>query len=163
METTEDEAGIGYGEMLKVFRERAGFRQRALAERLGCTDGFIAYIENERRQPSDEFLLRFAEEMKLTSHEKAQLIEAVGRGRLAANEQRLQARLASTRKLLQVDTPAETSSEEPTRPTAEASAISEELLRALQEDAELREVVEALRGNPALKTSLLNKLRNLLN
>jgi transcriptional regulator with XRE-family HTH domain len=148
METEEDDKLVGFGKMLREFREAKGLRQRALAELLGCTDGFIAYIENERRQPSDDFLLRFSQELTLSPTEKTALVEAVGRGRLAASTQRSKTKLATTRKLFgsEVDDSGDASVTAPTDNLAD-------------DDAEkLRQIVEKLRSNPALIGTILQMI-----
>jgi transcriptional regulator with XRE-family HTH domain len=45
------------GEMLKVYRERAGFSRKGVAESIGCTISALSYWETGKRQPdADTFL-----------------------------------------------------------------------------------------------------------
>jgi transcriptional regulator with XRE-family HTH domain len=52
---------------------RAGLRQQELAERVGYDASHVSGVELGRKNPSQEFLERFAESLQLATDEKAAL------------------------------------------------------------------------------------------
>lgn len=53
------------GLKIKLFRVAAGLKQQEVAKALGVTVNFISMIERGKRQPTVEFLRRFAKLLKL--------------------------------------------------------------------------------------------------
>ncbi|MFM0498925.1 helix-turn-helix domain-containing protein [Paraburkholderia caffeinilytica] len=61
------------GIYLRTLRLRAGLRQQELAERLGYDASHVSGVEVGRKNPSQEFLERFADSLQLAPDEKAGL------------------------------------------------------------------------------------------
>ncbi|WP_150600246.1 helix-turn-helix domain-containing protein [Pandoraea fibrosis] len=58
---------------LKTLRLRAGFRQQELAARLGYDASHVSSVEVGRKNPSQDFLHRFASALRLSQDEVAHL------------------------------------------------------------------------------------------
>ncbi|WP_121316179.1 helix-turn-helix transcriptional regulator [Paraburkholderia sp. RAU2J] len=61
------------GIFLRALRLRAGLRQQELAEKVGYDASHVSGVELGRKNPSPEFLERFAESLQLAADEKAGL------------------------------------------------------------------------------------------
>jgi transcriptional regulator with XRE-family HTH domain len=53
------------GMRLKLFRVSAGLKQRQVAEALGVTSDFVSMIERGKREPTIQYLKRFARLAKI--------------------------------------------------------------------------------------------------
>ena len=58
---TEDLSGISFGEQLKERREEAGMTQEELATKVGCTRGYISFLENNRGTPGQSIYTKLVE------------------------------------------------------------------------------------------------------
>ena len=58
---TEDSSETSFGEQLKEQREEAGMTQEELATRVGCTRGYISFLENNRGTPGQSIYTRLVE------------------------------------------------------------------------------------------------------
>ncbi len=58
---TGDSSETSFGEQLKERREEAGMTQEELATRVGCTRGYISFIENNRGTPGQSIYTKLAE------------------------------------------------------------------------------------------------------
>lgn len=77
-----------FGKQLQCYRERAGYSQEALAERIECSTIFISYIERGQKSPSLDTLVKlsnaldisvdilFGKELKNYTSEKLKYIES---------------------------------------------------------------------------------------
>lgn len=61
------------GNYLRTLRLRSGLRQQELADRLGYDASHVSSVEVGRKNPSQEFLERFAASLHLAPDEKADL------------------------------------------------------------------------------------------
>ncbi|WP_186114431.1 helix-turn-helix domain-containing protein [Burkholderia gladioli] len=61
------------GIYLRTLRLRAGLRQQELADRLGYDASHVSSVEVGRKNPSQEFLERFAASLQLAPDQKADL------------------------------------------------------------------------------------------
>lgn len=61
------------GIYLRALRLRAGLRQQELAERVGYDTSHVSGVELGRKNPSQEFLERFADSLQLAADERADL------------------------------------------------------------------------------------------
>lgn len=61
------------GNYLRTLRLRAGLRQQELADRLGYDASHVSSVEVGRKNPSQEFLERFAASLQLAPDQKADL------------------------------------------------------------------------------------------
>jgi transcriptional regulator with XRE-family HTH domain len=61
------------GEKIRAARRSARLTQAQLAERLGCTEGYIAHIEHGRSLPSDVKLLQLCDALNLDKREMLRL------------------------------------------------------------------------------------------
>lgn len=57
------------GQEICKARSRAKLTQAKLAREIGCTEGYIAHIENGRSLPSERKLLLICDTLKLDKHE----------------------------------------------------------------------------------------------
>ena len=73
METTEPST---FAEMLRHFRDEAGFTQEELAERAGLSPRGVAYLERGARQPYRDTMRRLADALALTEEDRAILLAA---------------------------------------------------------------------------------------
>ncbi|MDO4293624.1 MAG: helix-turn-helix transcriptional regulator [Eubacteriales bacterium] len=55
-----------FGKQLQQYRERAGYSQEALAERIECSTIFISYIERGEKSPSLDTLLKLANALDIS-------------------------------------------------------------------------------------------------
>lgn len=55
--------------LLKFKRWEAGIRQYDLAGRLGCSAPYLSMVENGRIEPSEEFMLKAAQELAVEVNE----------------------------------------------------------------------------------------------
>lgn len=58
-----------FGDMLRMFRERVGLSQRALAEKAGIDTSYISRIERGERNATRSIALQLAEILKLSIEE----------------------------------------------------------------------------------------------
>jgi len=131
----------GYGAMIREMRLAAGLTQRELAARIGCTDGFLAFAELERRAPSPEFIHRLLDALDAQKEDRERVLGALMAARQQHREAREQARYAVLTKSPvpatggDIATPTEADRAEP------AEAEWEQALRDLQsafDDPEVR-------------------------
>jgi transcriptional regulator with XRE-family HTH domain len=80
--------------MLREMRLAAGLTQRELAAKIGCTDGFLAFAELERRVPSPEFVHRLLDALDAPKAERERVLGALMAARQQHREAREQARYA---------------------------------------------------------------------
>ena len=57
----ETSSKTSFGEQLKARREEAGMKQRVVATRVGCTRGYISFIENNRGIPGQSIYAKLIE------------------------------------------------------------------------------------------------------
>ena len=62
---------VFYGDLMRMYRTKHGYRQRDMADRLGISQQVYGYYENGKRKPNIEFALKYK---KLTG---VDLIEGV--------------------------------------------------------------------------------------
>ena len=67
----------GYGQIIRDLRAGAALTQRALAERIRCTDGYLAFVELERRLPSAEFIGKLLDALNPSEADRQRLLDAV--------------------------------------------------------------------------------------
>ncbi len=58
---TEDSSETSFGEQLKERREETGMTQEELATRVGCTRGYISFLENNRGTPGQSIYTKLVE------------------------------------------------------------------------------------------------------
>ena len=58
---TEDSSETSFGEQLKERREETGMTQEGLATRVGCTRGYISFLENKRGTPGQSIYTKLVE------------------------------------------------------------------------------------------------------
>ena len=65
------------GDLIRRYREAAGLSQEALAERAGLSPRGLLYLERGKHRPYPGTLIRLADALALTPHEREALIQAV--------------------------------------------------------------------------------------
>lgn len=55
-----------FGKQLQKYRERAGYSQEALAEKIECSTIFISYIERGEKSPSLDTLVKLANALDIS-------------------------------------------------------------------------------------------------
>lgn len=68
---------MGFGTMIRRWRDEKDMSQADLARRLGCTDGYISQIENEKRLPSEEICFGIEKVFNPTQEEYQAFIDSV--------------------------------------------------------------------------------------
>ena len=58
---------VEFGEMLKSLRQKAGFTQKQLADKMGITSSVVSYYELSERNPSPETLIKLASIFHVTT------------------------------------------------------------------------------------------------
>lgn len=79
---------MGYGEIIRKWRENKHISQSELASMLGCSDGYISQIENEKRQPSEDICIGLARVFDPSEKEYQTFIEAIDETRIRREEER---------------------------------------------------------------------------
>ncbi len=92
---------MSYGQMIRKWREKKGWTQRQLADAVGCSDGYIAHLENEVKLPSLDICMALVTAFELTSEEEQALLQSVEAARQKQAEQRIRTRGEAVRGALQ--------------------------------------------------------------
>lgn len=154
---------MSYGVMIREWREKKGWTQRQLAEQIGCTDGFIALLEKEKRLPSADICTALARVFELTEEEQQKLFKEVRNERRKRAEQRDKRRDAVTLSPLQPQDGTTTTIPEATRGTTE-NINAESIASDLDSDPALKTAYLDLKtalANPQQRETALNLLRAL--
>jgi transcriptional regulator with XRE-family HTH domain len=130
--------------MIREWRNKKEWTQSQLAEQIGCTDGFIALLEKEKRLPSADICTALARVFELTPEEQQKLFEAVRNQRRQLFEER-----DSTRAFHR-----SASSQGETMTTT---------LRTTTENIDAESIASDLDSDPALKTAYLDLKISLAN
>ena len=166
---------MGYGEMIRKWREGQRLSQPALAKAIGCTDGHISHIENENRMPSDDIISALADVFNLTSNQQAKLVNAVEAGKKMRSQARKKQRQEILRKQETQGGRRKTShpgsalgstvskgDKGPTENSTETSVSSEEVAQDFSEDPELQEAyinLKAALADPLKRGLVLQTLK----
>ncbi|MBI3933971.1 MAG: helix-turn-helix transcriptional regulator [Acidobacteria bacterium] len=145
---------MSYGQMVRQWRSTEGKTQRQLADEIGCSDSYIAHLENEVKLPSLDVCLALAEVLHLPPEEQQALLAAVETARHQSAERRMRTRGATVRRALRTRGVAG----EPPPPALSV----EELARELAADAELQAAYHDLKTAleaPAMRQTVLQTLR----
>jgi len=132
--------------------------QRHLAEAIGCTDGYVAHLENEVKLPSLDICMALAQAFQLTVEEQQRLLEAVEESRRQRAEQRIRTRGGAVRGALR----ARGGMGMPPPPSEPDEVDAEEIARDLADDPELRTAYRHLKqglADPRMRETVLNALR----
>jgi transcriptional regulator with XRE-family HTH domain len=151
---------MSYGAMIRAQREQNGWTQRQLAEAIGCTDGYVAHLENEVKLPSLDVSMAVAQAFRFSFEEQQQFLEAVEEVRRQRAEQRIRTRGAVVRGALRTRGGARPPVPEPDTDSLNAERIA----RDLATDPELRMAYRHLQtalANPRMRETVLNALRAL--
>jgi transcriptional regulator with XRE-family HTH domain len=122
----------GYGAMIREMRLAAGLTQRELAAKIGCTDGFLAFAELERRAPSPEFMHRLLDALDAPKADRERVLGALMAARQQHREAREQARYAALTKSPMPATGAEIATSADPGVAEPTEAEYEQALRDLQ-------------------------------
>ncbi len=137
------------GDQIREARERLGWTQSALAERVGVTPSYITKVEQDTALPGYELLLQLANVLVLDGE---RLLAQMERSRQERSGQRIRTRGAGVRNVYGVGA----DQEEPRVPTT-----AEQLGREVLGDADLRAAFTHLRAalaDPELKPVVLKVL-----
>jgi transcriptional regulator with XRE-family HTH domain len=83
--------------MIRERREQKGWTQRQLAEAIGCTDGYVAHIENELKLPSLDICMAVSNVFQLSGETQQRLLETVEAARQQRSVQRIRTRGGAVR------------------------------------------------------------------
>ncbi len=145
---------MGYGQIIRSNRDRLEMTQRELADRVGCTDGYIAHLESEVKLPSINLIVGLGEVFEFTAEEQQSLLAAVEAARVQRASTRIRTRGVAEREIIRM----RSASEGPGKRDHEAERIAHDL----DIDPELREAYRHLRkalSNPRMRETVLNALR----
>ena len=150
---------MSYGVIIRQRREQHGWTQRQLADRIGCTDGYVAHLENEVKLPSLDISMAVSEALQLSFDEQQRLLEAVEIARRQQTERRIRTRGAVVRGALRtrggMHTPPEPAPDE---------LNAEQIAHDMAADPDLRTAYLHLKTaltNPGMRETVLNALRAL--
>ena len=147
-----------FGAIIRERRDRKGWTQRQLAAAIGCTDGYVAHVENEVKLPSLDLCMALAQAFGLTMAEQQRLLEAVEAARRQQAERRIRTRGGAVRGALRTRGGLGTPALPP-----EADDIDEEsIARDLADDPDLRAAYRHLKAalaDPRMRETVLNALR----
>ena len=147
-----------YGTMIRERREQFGWTQRQLAEAVGCTDGYVAHIENEVKLPSLDISMALAQAFQLSIEEQQRFLEAVEEARRQRSEQRIRARSVAVRGALRTHSSSGTSSQEPVSHDIDAATIACDLAADPTLSAAYGHLKTAL-ADARMRDTVLNALR----
>lgn len=148
---------MSYGTMLREWRGRKGWTQRQLADAIGCTDGYIAHLENEVKQPSLDICIALEQVLQLTSEEQQDFLKAIEEARYKSTEERIRNRGSAVRDAL-LSRCAVTVSPESTSGYIDAESIARDLVTDPNLRAAYRDLKIAL-TDPRMRAIVLNLLR----
>lgn len=151
---------MGYGALIRQQRQAQGWTQRQLAEATGCTDGYVAHIENEVKQPSLNLCMEFARVLQMSASEQQRLLDAVEAAQRQRADQRIRTRGARVRGALRTHGGARSTPSEPKPDDLDAERIAQDLAS----NPDLRTAYHHLRtamANPRLRDTVLTALRAL--
>lgn len=144
--------------MIRERRQQQGWTQRQLAEAIGCTDGYVAHIENEVKLPSVEIAVALGRALQLTFEDQQRLLDLVETAQRQRVEQRIRTRGAVARGVLRTRGGA--------RPPGQGSDAddvdAERIVSDLAADPDLRVAYQHLKtalANPRMRDTVLNALR----
>ena len=149
---------MSYGAMIRQRRELKGWTQRHLAEVVGCTDGYVAHLENEVKLPSLDICMALAQAFQLTVQEQQSLLEAVEAARRQRADQRIRARGGAVRGALRT----RGGMGMPPPPSEFDDIDAEDIARDLADDPDLRVAYRHLKkglADPRMRETVLNALR----
>jgi transcriptional regulator with XRE-family HTH domain len=144
------------GTLIREARDRLGWTQTQLADRVGATPSFVAKVENNKSLPSYERLLAFANLLVLDSEQLLSLIE---KQRRQQSSSRVHTRGVVARRNYGVQAGITPDRERPG--TSDLPSAAELLRREILEGADLRAAFTFLRAalaDPELKPAVLKTL-----
>jgi len=149
---------VSFGAMIRERRQQQGWTQRQLAEAIGCTDGYVAHIENEVKLPSVEIAVALGRALQLTFEDQQRLLDLVETAQRQRVDQRIRTRGAVARGALRT--------RGGTRPPVQGSDAddvdAERIVSDLSADPDLRVAYQHLKtalANPRMRDTVLNALR----
>jgi transcriptional regulator with XRE-family HTH domain len=151
---------MSYGTVLRTRREQKGWTQRQLAEAIGCTDGYLAHLENEIKLPSLDISMALTQALRFSDDEQQQFLETVEVARRQRAERRIRTRGAVVRGALRTRGSVRRTGLEPEADEPDAERIASDLAT----DPDLRLAYQHLKtalANPRLRETVLNALRAL--
>jgi transcriptional regulator with XRE-family HTH domain len=146
--------------MIRTRREQKGWTQRELAEAIGCTDGYVAHLENEIKLPSLDISMAVAQAFRFSDEEQQRFLETVEVARRQRAEQRIRTRGAVVRGALRTRGSARGAAHGSEADEPDAERIASDLAT----DPDLRLAYQHLKtalANPRLRETVLNALRAL--
>lgn len=146
---------FGYGDLIRSSRKARDWTQRDLADRVGCSDGYVAHLEREVKIPSDALCDVLAQEFELSIADQEQLHEYVQNAREHHTQERIRLRGQARRNALRF------------RGAARASISEDEIdlkdaASELARNPQLREAFRHLRAaleNPDTRDAVATTLR----
>jgi transcriptional regulator with XRE-family HTH domain len=158
MEVKRKDFTMSYGAMIRGLREGRRWTQRQLAEAIGCTDGYVAHLENEVKLPSLDICMALAQAFHLTVEDQQRLLEAVEAERRQRAEQRIRTRGGAVRGALRT----RGGMGMPLPPSEPDDLDPEKIARDLAADSDLRTAYRHLKrglADPRMRETVLNALR----
>jgi transcriptional regulator with XRE-family HTH domain len=149
---------MSYGAVIRQRRELKGWTQRQLAEAIGCTDGYIAHLENEVKLPSLDICMALAQAFQFTVQEQQSLLGAVEAARRQRADQRIRTRGGAVRGALRT----RGAMGIPPPPPDSDDLEVEDIARDLADDPDLRVAYRHLKkglADPRMRETVLNALR----
>jgi transcriptional regulator with XRE-family HTH domain len=147
---------MGFGKAIRDYRTAAGLTQDQLAEKLGCSSGYIPALENEKRLPSLEFCIALAEVAGLSAQDRQKLLEDVEAARRKRDNTRIRTRGAALKTL-----PPLREVEKNRKLTPVKEMTEEGIARAIAGDPDLRTAHEHLTralSDPQMRSTVLAAL-----
>jgi transcriptional regulator with XRE-family HTH domain len=83
---------MAFGEMIRSWRIQKTWTQRQLAQQVGCTDGFVAHLENEVKLPSLDISMALTRAFELSADDQENFLQAVEESRRQRSDQRIRTR-----------------------------------------------------------------------
>jgi len=151
---------MSYGEMLHQWRTLSAITQQELSEAVGCSDSYIAHIENELKIPSLDISMALVQVLKLTPTEQQEFFDAIDAARRQRVEKRIHTRGLAVRGALRAQQGVTTTSQEPTSEDRDAERVAHDFA----EDPDLKVAYEHLKAclaapDPEIGKTILNTLR----
>jgi transcriptional regulator with XRE-family HTH domain len=145
---------MGYGQIIRSNRNRLKMTQRELADRVGCTDGYVAHLESEVKLPSINLIVGLGDAFEFTIEEQQSLLDAVEAARVQRSNTRIRTRGAAEREIIRMRSASDGS--------GKREYEAERIAHDLDSDPELREAYRHLckaLSNPRMRETVLNALR----
>ena len=131
-----------FGEMIRQHRKNQGWTQMQLADRVGCSDSYIAQLENNNRFPSSDVRMVLAEVFELDDDEVKTFYDAAEAAELNRATSQTTKRSAAIKKAM-------------LRKAKKTGSLSSTGL----DETDIEEIIEAIQKYPYLRIAIKHLIK----